>query len=61
MILLFYPIEKMKKMATAAGITYTTEQLLDIGLTVIRNTRNFERALGDWEAIPITKKNIGSI
>ena len=35
MILLSNPIEKLKKMATAAGIAYTTEQLLDIGLTVI--------------------------
>ena len=51
MILLFNPIEKLKKMATAAEISYTTEQLLDIGLTVIRNTRDFERALGDWETL----------
>ena len=56
MILLFNPIEKLKKMATAAEIAYTTDQILDIGLTVIRNTRDFERALGDWEAIPAADK-----
>ena len=52
MILLFNPIEKLKKILLAANIAYTTAQILDIGLTVIRNTCNFKRALGNWEAIP---------
>ena len=52
MILLFNQIEKLKKMAEAAEIAYTAEQILDIALTVIRNTRDFERALGNWEAKP---------
>ena len=52
MILLFNPIEKLKKLGESAGIAYTEEQLLDIGLTVIRNTHDFERALGDWELFP---------
>ena len=56
MILLYNPIEKLKKMAEAAAIPYTTDQLLDIGLTVIRNTRDFERALGDWELLPPIRK-----
>ena len=56
MILLYNPIEKLKKMAEAAAIPYTTDQLLDIGLTVIRNTRDFERALGDWEQLPAIRK-----
>ena len=51
MILLHNPIEKLKKMAESAGIPYTQDQLLDIGLTVNRNTRDFERALGDWELL----------
>ena len=41
LILLYNPIEKLKKMAEAASIPYTADQLLDIGLTVIRNTRDF--------------------
>ena len=56
LILLHNPIEKLKKMAEAAEIPYTTDQLLDIGLTVIRNTRDFERSLGDWELLPPIRK-----
>ena len=48
MITLFNPVEQLKKMAISAKIPYTANQLLDIGLTVLRNTRDFERALGDW-------------
>ena len=48
LILLHSPIKKLKKIAEAAAILYTEEQLLDIGITVIRNTRDFERALGNW-------------
>ena len=39
-------------MAIAADIEYTADQILDISLTVVRNTRDFERALGDWEVLP---------
>ena len=56
LILLYNPIEKLKTMAISANIPYTNDQLLDIGLTVIRNTRDFERALGDWEAKPDADK-----
>ena len=56
LILLHNPIKKLKKMAEAAEIPYTTDQLLDIGLTVICNTRDFERALGDWELLPTIRK-----
>ena len=56
MILLYNPVEKLRKMTEAADISYTTDQLMDIGLTVIRNTRDFERALGDWEALSNVSK-----
>ena len=56
MILLFNPIEKLIKMGISAKIPYTDEQVLDIGLTVVRNTRDFEKALGDWEVLPATGK-----
>lgn len=45
MILLFNPIEKLYKMADSAEITYTKEQILDIGLTMIHNTWDFEKSL----------------
>ena len=41
LILLHNPIEKLKKLAKAASIPYTRDQLLDIGLTVICNTHDF--------------------
>ena len=56
MIILYNPIEKLKKLGEAAGIPYTKNQLLDVGLTVIRNTRDFEQALGDWELLPTNLK-----
>ena len=56
MILLFNPLEKLKKMAEAAQIAYTEEQILDMGLTVVRNTRDFEKALGDWESLAAAHK-----
>ena len=42
MILLYNAIEKLKTMGEAADIAHTEPQLLDIALTVIRNTRDFE-------------------
>ena len=56
LILLYGPIEKLRALATTAGIEYSEEQLLDIGLTVIRNTRDFERALLEWEARQAVQK-----
>ena len=43
-------------MAKLASIEYTTAQILDIGLTVVRNTHDFKRALGNWETIPKNDK-----
>ena len=56
MIMLFGPIEKLDKLAIAARITYTTNQLIDLALTVIRNTRDFEQALLAWENLPNNQK-----
>ena len=56
MILLYNPIEKLRTMAESASIPYTANQLLDMGLTVIRNTRDFEKALGEWELLPTNQK-----
>ena len=56
MILLYNPIEKLRTMAESASIAYTANQLLDMGLTVIRNTRDFEKALGEWELLATNQK-----
>ena len=57
MILLYNPIDKLIKMAVAAEILYTDKQVLDIGLTVIRNTRDFEKDLGNWESLAAARKD----
>ena len=50
------PIEKLKKLANSANIACTEEQILDIGLTAMRNTRDFETALADWDKKPAVQK-----
>ena len=43
-------------MAEAANIAYTDNHIIDIRLTVIQNTRYFEKALGGWKTLPTTDK-----
>ena len=50
MVTLYGPIEKLQKLARDAGIPYSVPQIIDFGLTIIRNTRDFEKALGEWNA-----------
>ena len=45
-VTLFNPIEWVKNLVVSTKIPYTELQILDIGLTVIQNTGDFERALG---------------
>ena len=56
MIMLYNPVEQLCKMAKSAGIDYSEQQILDLALTVIQNTRDFERALGEWAAKPAEDK-----
>ena len=56
MVTIFRPVEQLQKKAVSAGIKYSPEQLLEFGLSIIRNTRDFEKALGDWsKKIPTDK------
>ena len=50
MIGVFRPIEALKKKAVEAELPYTEPQLLEFGLTIIRNTRDFEKAIGEWNS-----------
>ena len=52
MITIFRPIEQLQKKAVEADIPYSEEQLLEFGLTLVRNTRDFEKAIGEWNAEP---------
>ena len=50
MITIFRPIEQLQKKATEAEIPYSEKQILEFGLTLIRNTRDFEKAIGEWNS-----------
>ena len=45
MVLLTQPIKNLQKLAVQTGIPYSDNQLLEKGLTIIYNTRDFEYAL----------------
>ena len=60
LVLLTRPIESLQKMAMQAGIPFTDMQLLGKCLQLIRNTRDFETALTEWNArayVDKTRKN----
>ena len=50
-VLLTRPIETLQKLATQAGIPFSNEQLLDKGIQIIKNTRDYEVALTAWNAL----------
>ena len=56
LVLLTRPIETLQKMAIQAGIPFSTAQLLDKGLQIIKNTRDYEIALTAWNAKPAVDK-----
>ena len=56
MITLYRPIEQLQKLATDAGIPYSSAQILEFGLTSIRSTRDFEKGLSDWNKKDIADK-----
>ena len=45
LVLFTRPLEHLQKLSDKAGIRFTDEQILEKGLTKIRNTRDFESAL----------------
>ena len=56
LVTIFRPIEQLQKKAVAAGIKYSNEQLLEISLSLIWNTIDFEKALGEWNQKILTDK-----
>ena len=55
-VILYRPIDKLQNLATTAGIPYSQAQQLEFSLILIRNTRDFEKALGEWSAKPDADK-----
>ncbi len=56
LVLLTKPIESLKKMAEQANIPFTEKQLIEKGLQIIRNTRDFDIALTEWRDRPKADK-----
>ena len=51
MVTIYRPIEQPQTKETVAGVSYLEEQKLKFGLSLIRNTRYFKKALGKWNAL----------
>ena len=47
-VVLYRPIEQLQKLVTDAGIPYSSVKQLEVGHILIRSTRDFEKALGEW-------------
>ena len=52
MVTIYRPIEQLRKLAEIARIPYTESQIVDFGIQLIKNTRDFETALGEWNRKP---------
>ena len=56
MITIYKPIEDLRTLAEIAQIPYTESQIVDFGIHLIKNTRDFEQALAEWNKKPSTDK-----
>lgn len=52
LVTIWNPLEKLKKFAKFAELPYSDEQIIDFALQLIRNTRDFEQGLIDWNKKP---------
>ena len=48
MVTIFRPIEQLRTLAETAKIPYTESQIVNFGIQLIKSTRDFETALGEW-------------
>ena len=56
MVTIYRPIEQLRTLADIAKIPYTESQIVDFGVQLIKNTRDFETALGEWNSKPAQEK-----
>ena len=61
MVLTYRTIEQLQKLATTASLPYSEVQILEFGLTLIQSTRDFEKALGDWNSKATVEKSWKSV
>ena len=53
---LFNAVEELQELATASSSAYTDKQLVGIGMKLIRNMNDYEKARGEWMAKPMAAK-----
>ena len=46
------PIKDLEQLVISGNRPYTQEQLVDVGVTIISNTHDFEAALVNWYSLP---------
>ena len=56
MVTIYRPIEQLRILAEIAKIPYTEFQVVDFGLQLVKNTRDFENALGEWNQKPTQER-----
>ena len=54
---LFNSIEELQEIATASESPYTDKQLVSLGMKLIRNMNDYEKARGEWMAKTSVNKN----
>ena len=57
LVVVFEEVEELEKLATAAGNPYTPIQIVQFGLQIIKNTKDFEDGIKAWNALPLGQKN----
>ena len=58
-VAIYRPIEQLRPLAEIAGIPYVESQIVDFGIQLIKNTRNFKTALGEWNRKTDAEKTRG--
>ena len=56
LVMIWNPVEKLRKLAIQANLPYTSQQLIELAMQLIRNTHDFEKAIGEWNAKNPTDK-----
>jgi hypothetical protein len=57
LVVVYEEVEELEKLAEAAGNPYTPIQVVNFGLQIIKNTKDFEDGIKAWNALPLGQKN----
>ena len=56
MVTVYCPIEQLQKLATSANIPYSSAQILEFRLTIVRGTQDFEKGISNWISKQLNNK-----